>query len=272
MLARPFAGTSNIGAPVTHLREQVRKHAFGTAHAGVAVFFRHVFLIFIEYADLTSRRDVRFLREGIDSRNGYSGACGVKATELCVVRHGRTDWNDQRRAQGRADIPLNARGREQARRCAAHLALAGPWDAVVCSPLSRACETADIIARATGVSAISVLDALVERDCGMRGGWTPEEALARGISDQPEDAESDEAIRTRARAALVAVADAYVGRRVLVVSHGGWIRAALEALLGVADARAKSVLDNTGLCRLSHRAGVWEVHSVNERSHLDHAD
>ena len=193
----------------------------------------------------------------------------MEATELCVVRHARTNWNDEQRAQGRADIPLNARGREQARRCAAYLAGAGPWDAVVSSPLSRAHETAQIIARAVGVDAVSVMDALVERDCGMRGGLTPQEALARGIPSVPADAEKDEDVRRRAREALGILADLHAGRRVLVVTHGAWIRAALEALLGASDVRAASELDNTGLSRLSRRAGTWEIRTVNERAHLD---
>ena len=197
------------------------------------------------------------------------GDAPVQATELCVVRHARTNWNDEQRAQGRADIPLNARGREQAYRCAAYLASSGPWDAVVSSPLSRAYETAQIIAHAVGVHEVSVMDALVERDCGMRGGLTPQEALERGIPSQPADAEQDDAVRRRAREALDALADLHVGRRVLVVTHGGWIRAALEALLGASDARAASELDNTGLSRLSRRARVWEIRTVNERVHLD---
>lgn len=66
-------------------------------------------------------------------------------TTFALVRHGQTDWNAQRRLQGSTDIPLNDVGRGQAR--AAVAVLSGyEWDAIVSSPLSRAAETADLIA------------------------------------------------------------------------------------------------------------------------------
>ncbi len=74
---------------------------------------------------------------------------------LYFVRHGETDWNAERRYQGQRDIPLNERGREQARRngrtLAAHSALLATC-AFVASPLGRARETMDILRTAMGLS------------------------------------------------------------------------------------------------------------------------
>ncbi len=71
-------------------------------------------------------------------------------TRLILIRHGETDWNVEGRYQGQADPPLNARGREQARKLARELAEVG-IDVIYSSPLRRAWETAEIIARALGV-------------------------------------------------------------------------------------------------------------------------
>jgi probable phosphoglycerate mutase len=85
-----------------------------------------------------------------------------------LVRHGETDWNVERRLQGWTDIPLNATGIRQAR--AAALALAGrPIGAVISSDLSRARETAELIAAEAGVAVVTD-PALRERNYGVAEG------------------------------------------------------------------------------------------------------
>lgn len=63
---------------------------------------------------------------------------------LYILRHGKTDWNEQKRAQGRTDIPLNEEGRKMARE-AASLYRDVPFDVCLVSPLLRAKETAKIL-------------------------------------------------------------------------------------------------------------------------------
>ena len=78
-----------------------------------------------------------------------------RVTTLILVRHGETDWNRDRRIQGSTDIPLNDTGREQARDAAAALREQLDADApvvVVSSDLSRARETAEIIAGELGLA------------------------------------------------------------------------------------------------------------------------
>ncbi|MBX6395401.1 MAG: histidine phosphatase family protein, partial [Alicyclobacillaceae bacterium] len=73
---------------------------------------------------------------------------------ICLVRHGETVWNREQRLQGHQDIPLTDKGREQARAVARRLSTE-PWDLVYSSDLSRARETAEIIAKHCGVRVVT---------------------------------------------------------------------------------------------------------------------
>ena len=64
---------------------------------------------------------------------------------LYIMRHGRTDWNDMHKLQGRTDIPLNDSGRQMAKDAAVRYADVD-LDIIYTSPLKRAAETAAIIA------------------------------------------------------------------------------------------------------------------------------
>ena len=92
-------------------------------------------------------------------------------TDLYLVRHGETEWNRLRRIQGLTDIPLNDTGREQARRTGM-LLTRRPIARVYASPLGRARETAEIIARELGLSEPELRDALVERNYGAAEGMS----------------------------------------------------------------------------------------------------
>jgi broad specificity phosphatase PhoE len=151
-------------------------------------------------------------------------------TLLYLVRHGETDWNLARRIQGRADIPLNATGRGQARRAAGLLARRD-WDVIVASPLSRARETAEIIAAELDLPDPELRPALVERDYGVAEGLGFAEIDAR----YPEGAEvpgreSRSAVAERVVPDLLELARRYSERAVVVVTHGGAIRAVLSSV------------------------------------------
>lgn len=63
---------------------------------------------------------------------------------LLITRHGQTDWNLKRKVQGKTDIELNQTGIEQAKDLSEKLANE-PIDLIICSPLERARQTAEII-------------------------------------------------------------------------------------------------------------------------------
>ena len=96
---------------------------------------------------------------------------------LYLVRHGETEWNRQRRMQGRLDSSLTAEGRAHARTNGALLAREGVEHLVV-SPLGRARQTADLI-RAELAATIAYEDLLVERDSGAWEGLTIDQIEAR---------------------------------------------------------------------------------------------
>ncbi|NLD95435.1 MAG: histidine phosphatase family protein, partial [Fibrobacter sp.] len=98
--------------------------------------------------------------------------------KLGFVRHGQTQWNLEGRLQGSSDIPLNQTGRAQAA-AAVQVLGTGRWDAIVSSPLSRARETAQIIADGLGLELGPAYDLLVERDYGQGEGVVESEALQR---------------------------------------------------------------------------------------------
>jgi uncharacterized phosphatase len=143
-------------------------------------------------------------------------------TTLYLVRHGETDWNKARRIQGSTDIPLNETGREQAATTGALLARR-EWDAIVASPLSRAFETASIIARETGL--------LVERRYGEAEGLNYQQVDDRFPGDtEVPGRETRDDVTARVVPTLLEIAAEHPGANIIVVSHGGVIRSVLNAI------------------------------------------
>ena len=161
-------------------------------------------------------------------------------TTLLLARHGETDWNGERRWQGHYDQPLNDTGRDQAVELAASLA-GTPIAAIYSSDLVRARETAEIVAERLGLTV--VVDAgLREVDVGNWSGVTHDEIRERypeGFARWQEGGhgweggESYDQMGERAVTTLLRLAEHHAGETVLVVAHGGTIRACLAAAAGV---------------------------------------
>lgn len=176
------------------------------------------------------------------------------------LRHGETDWNGAGRWQGRTDVPLNARGEDQAR--AAGPLLQGAGIEVICtSPLLRARRTADLVAEALAVPVIEI-PGLEEFSVGPYEGRTEGHWLESWRADGLEDGiEPFPAFRGRVAAAVNRALDR--PGAVLVVAHGGvfW---ALERLCGTAGFTR---LPNCRPVRLTPReTGGWQIdlrHSID---------
>lgn len=183
-------------------------------------------------------------------------------TLLTLVRHGQTDWNLDRRIQGSTDIPLNETGRADARAAAERL-LAGRHHAVYSSPLRRARETAEIIAERLGLPLQEPVADVREREFGEGEGMLVEEYIAAyGDWHAPvPGAESLDEVGVRAISALHRIArearrrSAPTAESVIVVAHGGVIRAVIDHVSGGTLPRVGEVLANGSAHRFEAAPG-----------------
>ena len=186
-------------------------------------------------------------------------------TILTLVRHGETDWNSGGRIQGSTDIPLNDTGRAQARELAATLAAeyAGREAVIVSSDLSRAAETADIIAAALGTTVSRRMPGLQERSYGDAEGMdAPSFYDTYGpwhAADVP-GAETWPAVRERALAALAeVVSDTPEGVDIIAVAHGALIREVIMFATDGAFPREGERLPNCSATTFRLDGDTWEM-------------
>jgi broad specificity phosphatase PhoE len=165
-------------------------------------------------------------------------------TTVYLARHAESDWNVENRFQGSTDRPLTERGRAQARALAAELAEI-PLEGVYASPLRRALETAEIVAAAKGLEAVAVAE-LREIDVGGWAGLSRSEVESRfpeafrrwvGGGEGWEDGETYASMSARVLTAVRRLAEEHPDGSILVVSHGGPIRA-LHAAASALDVHA----------------------------------
>jgi glucosyl-3-phosphoglycerate phosphatase len=163
----------------------------------------------------------------------------VSIRRLVLWRHGRTEWNLIGRAQGHAQVPLDDVGHEQASVAAARLASYQP-DFVWSSDLVRAVETADALARLTGLE-VHQDSRLREFDVGERQGMTMQEFIdthpdlyehwAKGdLSVEIPAAEPADDVAARMREVLRDAAETVgPGQTGVVVGHGASLRVGIAA-------------------------------------------
>jgi broad specificity phosphatase PhoE len=185
---------------------------------------------------------------------------------LYLVRHGETEWNRIGRWQGSTDIPLSDVGRAQARLLADRMR-DRRIARVHASQLSRALETAQIIAAHLGAPAPTADPRLCERGYGAFEGLTRQECAERfpSVWEQylvdrqavPPGAEPQAAVIERITAAMTEIAaeveDQSEPAASLVISHGGVIRSFIYATTGVVP----PPLENVAVFRLAFQGGTF---------------
>lgn len=144
--------------------------------------------------------------------------------EILLTRHGQTDWNVLKKVQGKANIPLNEKGMEQAQKVKVQLKNE-TIDLILCSPLVRAVETAKIINSGRNIP-IEIAEKLSERDFGEFEGMPNMEFDYEAFwsykqNRQYQKAENIREFFQRVYGFLDAVSLKYPDKRILLVAHGG---------------------------------------------------
>ena len=206
----------------------------------------------------------------------------METTRVLLVRHGQSQGNAERRFGGHSPTPLSGLGQRQAEATAR--ALAGERvTAVYSSDLLRAVQTAEPLARATGLE-ITRAEALRERSVGLLEGLTFEEAAAahpaeyaallrRDFEHVLSGGESYRQLLDRAAAELDRAVERHRGGTVALFSHTGTICILALHLMGALDApRLKPVWlasSNCGVTRFSiDHGGLIRIKALNDTRHL----
>lgn len=197
---------------------------------------------------------------------------------LLLVRHGETAHNSEGRWQGQSDIPLSDIGREQARRLAAIFPIVHASyrpDVLYSSDLSRAVETARILAPAIGAPVHHQTQAFRERGYGSWEGKSRTEcaALWPGHS-RPHDGEAWPDVFRRMTNGLADVLKNHPdAESIMIVGHGASLKALIANALypGLNHHQPPGcVLSNTGLTVLElGEDAVWRIERLNDTRHLE---
>ena len=205
----------------------------------------------------------------------------MTTTRLCLIRHGETTWNAEKRLQGHTNIPLNAKGETQARQMAQALKdTRFTFDVLYTSDLKRAVDTAAALVQLFGVVA-KVDSNLRERHFGALQGLSINEApllrpdiwqahISRDLDHELEGGESIRQFALRVQRALDRIEEQHPGKTVLMVSHGG----TLDMMYRMASNQALSTqrvasVPNVSLNWLTHRLDSgWVVEQWADISHL----
>lgn len=199
----------------------------------------------------------------------------MKPTTFYLIRHGETEWNRAGRWQGMADVPLSALGRAQADALAQRLADERfIVDHTYSSDLLRAWDTAQIAAQRLGL-AVQPLPTLREIDVGAWSGLTRSEIVERWpgafvtLHSAP-DGEGRDAFWQRVADTVLQLAEQHNGERVLLVTHGGVIRALLGQICAWQNEPDVHIppIGNTSLTEVQLHDGRWHIERISDGAHL----
>ena len=198
---------------------------------------------------------------------------------LLIVRHGETEWNAEGRIQGHTDIGLSEKGAEQARSLGQRLA-DRQIDVAYSSDLKRTSETAKLALSGRDIT-LNETPRLREYNKGIFEGMTLSEIqekfpaeypkyLEKDLSYAPEGGETTRDVSTRMASIFAEIKANHLDETVLVVSHGGVLRAAMVSLLGMPlEGNWSFVFGNCGLTMVDTYTDNAVLRLFNDTSHIN---
>ena len=202
----------------------------------------------------------------------------MKETEIILIRHGETEWNSQQRMQGHSNSDLSSVGQAQIQALGQWMKIV-PFDHIYSSDSLRAKQTAEAITQFSGHE-LKIDLRLREKNLGVFEGLTSEEARERhpevfrlfktaGSTYVIDEGESTQQLQDRALEIVNEIRIKHPEERVLLVTHGGFIRVVMKHSLGLSlETPTRFLIRNTGVFRL-----VWEdkwlVSQMGGVSHLE---
>ena len=202
----------------------------------------------------------------------------MNKTEIILIRHGETEWNSQKRMQGHSNSDLSSVGQAQIQALGQWMKNV-PFDLIYSSDSLRAKQTAEAITQFSGHE-LQFDQRLREKNLGVFEGLTSEEARERhpevfrlfktaGSKYVIDEGESTQQLQDRALEIVNEIRIKHPEERVLLVTHGGFIRVVMKHSLGLSlETPTRFLIRNTGVFRL-----VWEdkwlVSQMGGVSHLE---
>lgn len=199
-------------------------------------------------------------------------------TEFVAVRHGETNENLHSILQGQSDTLLNELGISQAK-CVAERLKHEHFDFICSSDLKRAMRTAELIAKPHHLP-VFLLPALREWNLGVLQGGNWEDlrekfpAVMQAFREELDDlkvpdGESRSDFYQRVADCLDELSERFSGKRILLVSHGGVLKAMFRHVVGkVAESSRLPLTSNASVSRFRYIDGSWQLVSWNDVYHL----
>jgi phosphoserine phosphatase len=205
------------------------------------------------------------------------------ATTILLVRHGQTEWNRVEWFRGRADVPLNETGLQQAEATGCRLAAQWQPTAIYSSPLSRAVKTAETIGRHINLP-VEIHPGLTDIDYGERQGLTSDEARSRWPEvidlwyNSPQLAQIPggeilQDLRARAMKAVDELASGHAEQTTVLVGHTVLNRIILLGVLGLGNDRFWHIRQEPcAINVIEVEDGDYILVSLNDTCHLSNHD
>ena len=202
----------------------------------------------------------------------------MKKTEIIFIRHGETEWNSQQRMQGHSNSDLSSVGQAQIQALGQWMKNV-PFDLIYSSDSLRAKQTAEAITQFSGHE-LQFDQRLREKNLGVFEGLTSEEARERhpevfrlfktaGSKYVIDEGESTQQLQDRALEIVDEIRIKHLEERVLLVTHGGFIRVVMKHSLGLSlETPTRFLIRNTGVFRLEWE-DKWLVSQMGGVSHLE---